>query len=109
MKIDSSELSKYYKIPLVGNKYQNYKPTNKDTDILLIKEDENIHDSNAVCVYSRRQSIEGIKLNKLGYIISDKTSFIRENFDNLKIDKIIRSRNKNNEGNYYYYLLISLV
>lgn len=103
-------VNKYHKIPLVGNKYQPKKPTSKDTNIVLIKEDENIHDKNAVAVYSKRYDNENkFILNKLGYIISDKTNFIRDNFDNISIYKIIRSKEVNNDGTYYYYLLIDLI
>ena len=41
-------------IPLVGNKYHNRKPNKNDTDIILVREDQNIHDKNAIGIYSRK-------------------------------------------------------
>ena len=35
----SNHINNYIKIPLVGNKFQERTPSNKDTDILLVKED----------------------------------------------------------------------
>ena len=103
-----SEIDKYIKIPLVGNKFHERKPSNKDTDILLVKEDDNPYDKNAVGVYSRRNRDNDLKLEKLGFIIKDKTCFVRNNFDNLTISKIVRSAEKNKENSYYYYLLIAI-
>ena len=104
----NSEIRNYIKIPLVGNKFQERTPSNKDTDILLVKEDENPYDNNAIGVYSRRNRDNTLKLEKLGFIIKDKTCFVRNNFDNLTISKIVRSAEKNKEKAYYYYLLIAI-
>lgn len=106
--IDHSAISKYYKIPLVGNKFQERKPTKKDTNILLIKEDDNPYDNNAIGVYSKINIDNTTKLIKLGFIIKDKTDFIREIYDNIKIYKIVRSLNKNSDGTYYYYILLTV-
>ena len=95
-------------IPLVGNKYHNRKPNKNDTDIILVKEDQNIHDKNAIGIYSRKCDNCNIKLDKLGYVIKDKTEFIRANYDNIVIKTIVRSVDKNSDGTYYYYLLVSI-
>ena len=106
-----TEIESYIKIPIVGNKFQSRKPNKTDVNILLIKEDENPHDSNAVGVYSKHyiDNSSVSKLTKLGFIIRDKTSFIRENYDNIEVYKIIRSANKNDDGTYYYYILLNII
>jgi hypothetical protein len=90
-------------VPLVGSKFLNITPNNQDKDLMLIKEDNNIHDSNAVAVYSKRNN----KLTKLGFIIKDKNVEIRNMMDSIKTTKLIRSDSKSN-GRYYYYVAINL-
>lgn len=92
---------KLTRIALVGNKFQARRPNKNDKDILLIREDENEYDSNAVGVYSKNNG-----LTKLGYIIKDKTQYIRDNLDNINVEGIIRSNSMNSDNTYYYYLLI---
>ena len=103
------DIESYIKIPIVGNKFQSRKPNKKDVNILLIKEDENPHDNNAIGVYSKQyiDNSGSDELTKLGFIIKDKTRFIRENYDNIGVYKIIRSAKKNDDGNYYYYILLT--
>lgn len=98
----------YIKIPMVGNKFQDRRPNKYDTDIVIIKEDENTHDKNAVAVYSKREIESKIRYDKLGFIIKDKTKYVRDNFDNLKTHGLVRSIEKNSDGYYYYYLLLSI-
>jgi hypothetical protein len=90
-------------VPLVGSKFLNITPNKHDKDLMLVKEDNNIHDSNAVAVYSKRNN----KLVKLGFIIKDKNVEIRKIMDSIKTTKIIRSDIKSN-GRYYYYVAINL-
>lgn len=97
-----------YKIPLVGNRYQKRKPNRKDTEIILIKEDENEYDNKAVAVYSKTKIDNEIKFEKLGFIIRDKATFIRENYENITIRKLVRSKNKNKDNLYYYYISMTI-
>ena len=105
----NTEIDSYIKIPIVGNKFQSRKPNKHDVNILLIKEDDNPHDNNAVGVYSKIIVDSGAKLTKLGFIIKDKTRFIRENYDNIEVYKIVRSAKKNDDGSYYYYILLRII
>ena len=91
-------------IPVVGNKFLNVTPNKDDKNILLIKEDNNKHDSDAVAIYSKRKN----GLVKLGYIIRDKNVYVRNIMDNIKTLRLIRSSDKNIDGDYYYYLAINL-
>ena len=91
-------------IPLVGNRFLDVTPNQKDKTIMLIAEDNNKHDSDAVAVYSKRDK----NLVKLGYIIKDKNVYVRTIIDSIKSIKLIRSRDKNSFDEYYYYLGINL-
>ena len=103
--MNENHFSKYIKIPLVGNKYQSRKPNKNDVDIELINEDDNVHDNMAVGVYSKMVTNNKITYEKLGFVIKDKTKFVREYGESLKLYKIVRSKEKNNDNLYYYYLL----
>ena len=98
--IDKSE----FVIPLVGNKFFKNKPSKKDIDILLIPEPKNKYDPNAVAIYSRRED----KLVQLGFIIKDKCRLVKEKLELFKSIKVIRSKTKNDENLYYYYLVIDV-
>ena len=54
--------------------------------------------------YSKRKN----GLVKLGYIIRDKNVYVRNIMDNIKTLRLIRSSDKNIDGDYYYYLAINL-
>ena len=88
----------YIKIPLVGNKYCEKKPSSNDTIIALEDEPENPHDKNAIKVISIRKS----KKIKLGYVIGDQTTFVKKYRNNLEFVTIIV---KKNDDKLYYILV----
>tara|TARA_B100001093_G_scaffold486374_1_gene521624 strand:+ start:160 stop:492 length:333 start_codon:yes stop_codon:yes gene_type:complete len=104
--LESKSIQDYIKIPLVGNRFQKRKPNKNDNNIVLIKEDDNIHDPNAIAVYSKITENDRQRFDKLGFVIKDKAGFVRENHEKITVYKIIRSKNKNKDNLYYYYLLI---
>ncbi len=112
-KMDSSanKLASVYKtIPLVGNKFQKERPSKLDKEFMLIHEDNNINDPNAIAVFSKRTDNTGkFNLVKLGYISKHHNTdkmFEKDNLDNIVIKSIIRSAKKNEDDCYYYYLVI---
>ena len=98
-------VSTYNKCTLVGNKFQKRPPTKDDVNIYLIKETNNEYDKNAIAVYSL-VDIHGEKdFCKLGYVAKKNIEAIETIIKTIKIYKIIRSKDKNSDGLYYYYLL----
>ena len=89
---------------MVGNKYCKLKPSKHDKDILLVNENDNQYDKNAIAVFSNRNN----KFIKLGYIIKDKTGLVNSIKDSIEDIKILRSNEKNNDDLYFYYLGISV-
>ena len=89
---------------MVGNKYCKLKPSKYDKDILLVNENDNQYDKNAIAVFSNRNN----KFIKLGYIIKDKTRLVNSIKDSIEDIKILRSNEKNNEDLYFYYLGINV-
>jgi hypothetical protein len=90
--------SDYIKIPLVGNKYTGNKITQQDTSIILNYDTSNKYDKNAIKVISIKNNRE----YELGYIIKDKTNFIRKNINKLCFKIIIKRREL--DKNYYYLI-----
>ncbi len=108
MDISANNLATSYKtIPLVGNKFQKHKPISSDKDIMLVHEDSNKNDPNAIAVYSKRNVNNKFELVKLGYIPKTHNEFIKNNLNNIIVQGIIRSADKNTDGSYYYYLLLN--
>ena len=89
-------------VPMVGNKYFPYKPSKNDKEVLIIPDTQNKYDPNAMAVYSKRNE----KLIQLGFIIKDKCEIVKSKLHNIKNIKLVRSKEKNKENLYYYYLLI---
>ena len=111
MDCSANKLASVFKtIPLVGNKFQKVRPSKIDTDFMLIHEENNINDPNAIAVFSKRTNNDGkFNLVKLGYISKNHNTdkmFKKDNLDNIIIKSIIRSADKNDDGSYYYYLVI---
>ena len=91
-------MSNYITIDIVGNKYQKKKPSKNDKKILFIDEPDNIHDKNAIAIYSDRNTY----YKKLGYVPKYDTwriQKIKNNFKNIK--GIINN-------NLYYSIVIEL-
>lgn len=99
-----ADTKKFVSIPLVGNKYCKKKPTNNDKNIKIIKEIDNIYDSNALKVVSKRNDIE----HDLGYIIKDKIDFVNLNLNKLKFLTILKKNNKK-MNSIYYYLIFKII
>jgi hypothetical protein len=98
-------VSTYNKCTLVGNKFQKRPPSKNDVDIYLIKETNNQYDKNAIAVYSLVDNYGEKDFCKLGYIAKKNIEAIETIINTIKIYKIIRSKDKNEDGLYYYYLL----
>ena len=94
----------FVSIPLVGNKYCKKRPTNNDKNIKIVKEVDNIYDSNALKVVSKRDNIE----HDLGYIIKDKIDFVNLNLDKLKFFTILKKNNQK-MNSIYYYLIFKII
>lgn len=92
----------YIKVPLVGNKYCNKKPSKNDVNIQVIKDINNSNDKNALKVISVRKDIKYL----LGYIIKDKIPYVNSLLDKLKFITLIK---KNNNKNIYYYLVFKII
>ena len=108
MDISANNLASIYKtIPLVGNKFQKHKPLSSDKDIILIHEDNNKNDPNAIAIYSKRNIDNKFELAKLGYIPKTHNEFIKNNLDNITVKGIVRSAELNTDGTYYYYILLN--
>lgn len=93
----------YIIVPLVGNKYCKKRPSNNDKIIALVPED-NKHDKNAIKVISVRKG----KQIKLGYIIKNKTIFIKNMLNSLKFITFITKENKSENKLYYYLVLFKI-
>lgn len=92
-------------IPMVGNAHQKRKPNKNDKNIMLIDEYDNPHDKNAIAVYSKTKD----SMTKLGFVIRDKTSQIKNIENQIKSISIIRSAEKVPDNDrYYYYLMIKI-
>ena len=92
-------------IPMVGNAHQKRKPNKNDKNIMLINEYDNPHDKNAIGVYSKSKD----SITKLGYVIKDKTSQIKNIENQIESISIIRSAEKVPDSDrYYYYLMIKI-
>tara|TARA_B100001094_G_scaffold328826_1_gene390143 strand:- start:1120 stop:1437 length:318 start_codon:yes stop_codon:yes gene_type:complete len=87
----------FISIPLVGNKYFEKKPSNKDINIVLVKEKNNKYDPNAIKVVSIRE-----KKYNLGYIIKDKINYINSIYDKISFYTLLK---KNSKDKIYYYLI----
>ena len=91
-------------IPMVGNVHQKRRPNKNDVNIMLINEYDNPYDKNAIAVYSRTKD----SMTKLGFVIKDKTSQIKNIENQINSIKLIRSAEKVPETDrYYYYLMIN--
>lgn len=99
-----SNTKNFVSIPLVGNKYCKKKPTNNDKNIKIIREIDNIYDSNALKVVSTRDNID----YDLGYIIKDKIDFVNSNLDKLEFFIIIK-KNDLKMNIVYYYLIFKII
>ena len=93
--------NKYIKIPLVGNKFCNKKPSSKDTDIRILRDVKNVHDKNALKVFSLRDNTK----YHLGYIIKDKIPYVSSMLSKLKFHTIIKKISNELE---YYYLVFTI-
>ena len=93
----------YIKLPLVGNKYCEKKPSSKDKDVIIVKDVTNQYDPNALKVISIRNSKE----YHLGYVIKDKVSEIYKILDRLRFVTIVQKSAP--ENSLYYYLILEIV
>lgn len=91
-----------YKINIVGNIYQENKPSKNDKNIKLIEESNNTYDKNAIAIYS----IQKNKVKKLGYVPKNETWFVKKYIKSIKIYGITKVKNKNKPN--YYSLLVDL-
>jgi hypothetical protein len=85
-------------VPLVGNTYCRKNPSSKDTNIKLVFDRNNKFDKNAIKVLSIRDDIE----LEIGYIIKQKTIFLKKIIDEIRFKVIIK---KTKCSKIYYYLI----
>ena len=93
-------LSDYCMVYLVGNKYCDVIPSKEDKDIKFVSEEDNKYDKNAIKVISIRNGVE----YKLGYIGQNYAGNIKKIMNKIKIYKIMKVKNENNELPYYHIL-----
>jgi len=106
MDSSSNNLQDGYTIPLVGNKFQSHKPNKYDKEIFLCPEPENIVDPNAIAVYSKRTVDGKLTVIKLGYIDKYHNTEIKSKINSVSVRNIVRSKDKKEDGTYYYYVTI---
>jgi hypothetical protein len=93
-------LNDYHIVYLVGNQYCDTKPSKEHTNIKFVSEEDNKYDKNAIKVISIRDGKE----YKLGYIGKEYTNIIKNLMKRIKIFRILKVKNENNELPYYHIL-----
>ena len=86
----------------VGNKFLNKKPSKKDNKIILIEEKNNIHDKNAIAVYSLRNNLS-IKLGYIPHYDTQRISLIKNKINEIKKIKGIINNNT------YFTIIIDII
>ena len=94
----------YQVLYLVGNQYCDRKPNKHDKNIILEFEKDNIYDPNAIRIVS---IIDNTKI-KLGYVSKDYTQQFKSILNKIKIEHILKVKNKNEPNHPYYHLLYKI-